>query len=125
MINSVITIVLNDINHNIYLSDNSFDNNIINWIKINYNDLKKFTNIQEKLNKENIKIIFFKDINQSNFKSYDDLNPILTYHSNVNYIVDYEENKIYLSGLEIDKLKLNYEYLETEDETGGCYIIKL
>ena len=121
MIGSVITLVFNDTNHNIYLSDTDFRIEIINWIKINYNDLKKFINIEEKVDKKDVKIVEFKDIDQYNFKSYADLNPMLLYHSYVNYVVEFDEKRIYLSGLKIDELKLDYEYLEAEDESGGCY----
>ena len=36
--------------------------------KINYNDLKKFINIEEKVDKKDVKIVEFKDIDQYNFK---------------------------------------------------------
>jgi hypothetical protein len=127
-LNCTLCIVKED-NYNIYLLNVDYKK-IFNWIFNNFQKIKTWEkeNVKEKLDVENVICInnnnFEKCMNFDNLKTYSDLNPMPSYHSDLNIIINIIENKMYLQGNDIKQFNyLNFEYLEAEDESEDAYIM--
>ena len=127
-LNCTFCIVKED-NYNIYLFNVDYKK-IFNWIFNNFQKIKTWEkeNVKEKLDVENVICInnnnFEECMNLNKLKTYSDLNPMPSYHSDLDIIINIIENKMYLLGNDIEQFNyLNFEYLEAEDESGDAYIM--